>query len=82
MTSPSKLAAERFCELLKDASDTSGLHLARQLGVPRSTIWRWKQRLDSVDTIGMLADYFKITPSDFLKGERHEQHKQPEKANS
>ena len=67
MTSHSKVAAERFCDLLRDAGDDTGIHLRSQLNVSRATTYRWRQEIDSVDTLGMLADYFGVPITEFLR---------------
>jgi len=68
---PSKQAADKLCELLKAEGDEAGTKLSSRLNVPRTTIWRWKQRIDSVDKIGMLANYFGVPIEDFFAtGER------------
>jgi len=63
----SRQAAERFCELLTDVNDQAGSRLGSQLNVSRATVYRWRQRIDSVDTIGMLADYFGVPITEFLR---------------
>jgi transcriptional regulator with XRE-family HTH domain len=67
MTSHSKRAAERFCELLRDVDDQAGSHLGLGLNVSRATVYRWRQQIDSVDTLGMLADYFGVPITEFLR---------------
>lgn len=69
--SPSEQAADKFCELLKAEGDEAGTTLSSLLNIPRTTVWRWKQRIDSVDKIGMLADYFGVPIEEFFTtGER------------
>ena len=69
--SPSKLAAERFCELLREVDDQAGSHLRSRLDVSRATVYRWRQKIDSVDTLGTLADYFGVPITEFFTtGER------------
>lgn len=67
MTSHSKRAAERFCELLRDAGDESGNYLRSELNVSRATMYRWRQQIDSVDTLGTLADYLNVPITEFLR---------------
>ena len=68
----SKLAAERFSrELLREVDDQAGSHLRSRLDVSRATVYRWRQQIDSVDTLGTLADYFGVPITEFFTtGER------------
>lgn len=70
MTSHSKVAAQRFCELLSASSDPVGTHMRKKLDVSRATLYRWRQEIDSVDTLGMLAEYFGVPITDFLKEQK------------
>ena len=44
--------------------------MRKKLDVSRATLYRWRQEIDSVDTLGMLAEYFGVPITDFLKEQK------------